>query len=123
MIIARNLGVTSLIIEIDANSSFAIIRSRTITHKGQILLVLECRQFSQSFYNFWATHIYREVNEVADGIVKKAVVGVDDGSFDKFCCNYYDIPPMGLTDALLADTLLIKFPKLVCMITISYDNG
>jgi len=69
LIIAKDLGLNNLIVELDALSVVHMISSDNANLLMEPLLS-DCRSLYKAIPNKWIQHVYREVNQCADALAR-----------------------------------------------------
>ena len=105
LLIAKEMGINNLIIELDALSIVVLMNNNTANLLMEPLLT-DCRNLVREIPNKQITHIYREVNQCADALAKLGANSLD------FFVNFLYLPPM-VDSFLAADKACIRCNKLI----------
>ena len=106
LVLAKNLNIKNLLIEIDAKDVTGIINSQNetsfITHPYSNL-ILECRSLLWCFEDARISHTHREGNYCADILAK-------EGIFSSSSFIYHSPPPYCIMYQLLVDAWCVCYP-------------
>ena len=107
LVLAKNLNIKNLLIEIDAKAMTDIISSQNdtsfVTHPYSNL-ILECKSLLRCFEDARISHTHREGNYCADILAK-------EGIFSSSSFVYHSSPPYCIMYQLLADAWGVCYPK------------
>ena len=107
LVLAKNLNIKNLLIEIDAKAVTDIINSQNdtsfVTHPYSNL-ILECRSLLWCFEDARISHTHREGNYCADILAK-------EGIFSSSSFVYHSSPPYCIMYQLLADAWGVCYPR------------
>lgn len=105
--LARRLGIQDLCIELDAKVLFNLIWGEFSSNMHLFHIISDCRQLYNEFKECRTSLIYKEANEAADFLAKKVRddLSTDDGLL------YWENPPPGICNILLADYLGAAYPR------------
>ena len=108
LVLAKNLNIKNLLIEIDAKAMTDIISSQNdtsfVTHPYSNL-ILECKSLLRCFEDARISHTHREGNYCADILAKNycADILAKEGIFSSSSFVYHSSPPYCFMYQLLAD--------------------
>ena len=105
LLLAKEMGLSNLIIELDALSVVLLINNNTINLLMEPLLT-DCRNLLSEIPNKQIVHIYREANQCADALAKFGASSVN--SFVIFLN-----PPSVVESILAADKASLRCNRLI----------
>ncbi|XP_050259653.1 uncharacterized protein LOC126704666 [Quercus robur] len=68
LLLADQIGVQNLVIELDAKVVVELVQSKTTSNAFYSSLLADCRSLLGKFQHFKVQHVFREVNRVADAL-------------------------------------------------------
>ena len=105
LLIAKEMGINNLIIELDALSVVLLMNNNTANLLIEPLLT-DCRNLVREIPNKQIVHIYREANQCADALAKLGA-----SSLDSFVIFLY--PPPVVESILVADKACLRCNRLI----------
>ena len=110
LMLASQLGITQLLVELDANVVVDLMHSSKFSNNSFLALLNDCRYLLCQFNQVRISHVYREANRCADHLAKGGCtligtfVVLDSPNSDELCINL-DSDVFGLYSLrLLANT-------------------
>ena len=105
LLIAKEMGINNLIIELDALSVVLLMNNNTVNLLMESLLT-DCRNLVREIPTKQIVHIYKEANQCADALAKLGA-----SSLDSFVIFLY--PPPVVESILAADKACLRCNRLI----------